>query len=104
MLYECIILCCGEVFDPVRGSHPFNATDVAQHTSGELLRRPAFAAASALALKRLQGSPDWSGHQIVKLPAEYAVGVGKVQDDAHVVKIGNREQFGTFVLGTQQLT
>lgn len=44
------------------------------------------------------------GHKIVKLPTEYTVGIGKVQDDAHVVEARNGEQFGTFVLCTQQLT
>lgn len=69
--------------------------------AARLCRREQF---RALGLKRLQGSPGWSGHQIVKLPAEYAVGVGKVQDDAHVVESRNRKQFGTFVPCTQQIT
>ena len=54
--------------------------------------------------RRFPDSLGWSGHQIMKLPAEYAVGIGKIEHDAHVVEIRNREQFGTFVPGTQQLT
>lgn len=93
-------MCCGEVFDVVRGSHPFNAADMDQRTGAELLRR----SPRAFRPKALSDSPGWTGHQIVKLPAEYAVGIGKIEHDAHVVEIRNREQFGTFVPGTQQLT
>ena len=84
----------------VRGAHPFNAADMAQRTSAELLRR----SRRAFAPRRFPDSLGWSGHQIVKPPSEYAVGIGKIEHDAHVVAIKNREQFGTFVPGTQQLT
>ncbi len=84
----------------VRGAHPFNAADMAQRTSAELLRR----SREHFAPRRFPDSLGWSGHQIVKPPSGMRRYRQDRSTDAHVVAIKNREQFGTFVPGTQQLT